>query len=175
MSPDDNAPDEVPAASDHGELADAAAAPDRVGHDMTRPATDVPHQDRDEPSGAGAAADTFTQLVATVHALTRRFPDHNGPFERVTRLLEEAGELAQQVNHAEGTGVKVAKHGPFDRAKLVKEVEDVLRTALGIAVHYNVIDDVRAGIADHYAQHVALGLVGDASPGPATGGQHGGC
>jgi hypothetical protein len=60
--------------------------------------------------------DTFAQLVATVHALAVRFPDHNGPFERLARLLEEAGELAQQVNHAEGTGVKVAKHGPFDPA-----------------------------------------------------------
>jgi hypothetical protein len=112
--------------------------------------------------------DTFAQLVATVHALTVRFPDHNGPFERLARLLEEAGELAQQVNHAEGTGVKVAKHGPFDPAKMVKEIEDVLRTALGIAVHYDLVDDVRVGIAAHYAQHVALGLI-DAPHNPATG------
>jgi NTP pyrophosphatase (non-canonical NTP hydrolase) len=112
--------------------------------------------------------DTFAQLVATVHALTRRFPDHNGPFERLARLLEEAGELAQQVNHAEGTGVKVAKHGPFEPAKMVEEIEDVLRTALGIAVHYDLVDDVRAGIAAHYAQHVELGLI-DAPHNPATG------
>jgi hypothetical protein len=112
--------------------------------------------------------DPFAQLVGTVHALTLRFPDHNGPFERLARLLEEAGELAQQVNHAEGTGVKLARQGPFDPAKIVKEIEDVLRTALGIAVHYDLVDDVRAGIAAHYADHVALGLI-DAPHDPAAG------
>ncbi|WP_221320936.1 hypothetical protein [Actinoplanes sp. L3-i22] len=112
--------------------------------------------------------DTFAQLVAKVHARTRRFPDHNGPFERLARLLEEAGELAPQVNHAEGTGVKVAKLGRFDPAKMGKEIEDVLRTALGIAVHYDLVDDVRAGIAAHYANHVALGLI-DAPHDPPAG------
>ncbi|GAA1581164.1 hypothetical protein GCM10009828_001650 [Actinoplanes couchii] len=79
--------------------------------------------------------DTITALVETVHALTRHFPDHNGPFERVSRLAEETGELAQQVNHAEGMGVKVAKHGPADPAAMVKELMDVLRAAVGLAVH----------------------------------------
>lgn len=114
--------------------------------------------------------DTFTALVATVHALNLRFPDHNGPFERVTRLAEESGELAAAVNHAEGTGIKVAKHGPFDPAHLVKEVMDVLRAAVGIAAHYGAVDDLRAAITDHYQRHVALGLIEVPQPG---GDQHG--
>lgn len=38
-------------------------------------------------------SDTFTQLAELVAALDRRFPDHNGAFERVSRLSEESGEL----------------------------------------------------------------------------------
>jgi formate hydrogenlyase subunit 6/NADH:ubiquinone oxidoreductase subunit I len=42
----------------------------------------------------------------------------------MARLLEERGELAEQVNHFEGTGVKRDKHGRPDKAKLAKEVQE---------------------------------------------------
>jgi NTP pyrophosphatase (non-canonical NTP hydrolase) len=131
---------------------------------MTAGAEIPPHVDN------ALVPDTFTALVATVRALTIRFPNHNGPLERVTRLAEESGELAAAVNHAEGTGVKIDKHGPFDPAHLVKEVMDVLRAAVGIAAHYGVVDDLRTTIADHYQRHVALGLIQAPHPG---GDQHG--
>lgn len=60
---------------------------------------------------ANPTTDTFTALTELVAALDTRFPDHNGPFERVARLCE-AGELAGAVNHTEGTGVKNAKARP---------------------------------------------------------------
>ncbi|MBX7267777.1 hypothetical protein KIF24_18185 [Micromonospora sp. Llam7] len=121
-------------------------------------------------ASGGPLPDTFAALVATVHALTRRFPDHNGPFERVSRLAEESGELAAAaVNHAEATGIKIAKHGPFDPARLVKEVMDVLRAAVGIAAHYDVVDELCTAIADHYLRHVQLGLID--VPQPETGGE----
>lgn len=50
--------------------------------------------------------------------LRRRFPDGDDPFRTMTRLLEECGELAEQVNYFEDSGVKRAKHGEPDRAKL---------------------------------------------------------
>jgi NTP pyrophosphatase (non-canonical NTP hydrolase) len=104
-------------------------------------------------------SDTFAQLAELVAALDRRFPSHNGPFERVSRLAEESGELAAAVNHAEGMGVKHAKHGPPDLAKLVKEVEDVLRSAVGIAHHYGVVDQVRASIAAHHQRYRDQGYI----------------
>ena len=48
-------------------------------------------------------------LWAITHDLNHRFPDGNRPDQIMTRLLEEAGELAQQVNHFENSGVKRAK------------------------------------------------------------------
>jgi NTP pyrophosphatase (non-canonical NTP hydrolase) len=103
--------------------------------------------------------DTFRQLAELVAALDRRFPGHNGPFERVSRLAEESGELAAAVNHAEGMGVKADKHGHPDLANLVKEIEDVLRSALGIAHHYQVIDQVRASIARHHQSYQDQGYI----------------
>ena len=79
-------------------------------------------------------------LVA--RGLARRFPNGNDPFQMTTRLLEECGELAQQVNHFEGSGVKREKHGDPDRAHLAKEIQQVVGAALQIAVHYGVEREV---------------------------------
>jgi len=64
----------------------------------------------------------------------------------MTRVCEEAGELAKTVNHVEGTGIKIAKYGPPDLAHLAEEVHHVLRAALGVAVHYGVVEDVKRSI-----------------------------
>ena len=84
--------------------------------------------------------------------LRRRFPDGNDPFRIMTRLLEECGELAEQVNHFEDSGVKRAKHGEPDRAKLAKEVQDVLRCALQIAHHYHIEAELGASVERSYQQ-----------------------
>ncbi|WP_412537818.1 MazG nucleotide pyrophosphohydrolase domain-containing protein [Longispora sp. K20-0274] len=62
----------------------------------------------------------------------------NTPFGMMTRILEEAGELASAVNHAEDTGAKVAKHGPPDPAQLASEIEDLLHCTLAVARHYRI-------------------------------------
>lgn len=82
-------------------------------------------------------------LWAITSDLNRRFPNGNEPFQIMTRLLEECGELAQQVNHLEGSGLKVAKHGVPDSAHLAKEVKDVIRCALQIAIYYGIEAEVR--------------------------------
>jgi NTP pyrophosphatase (non-canonical NTP hydrolase) len=46
------------------------------------------------------------KLLAISHGLIRRFPDGNNPYQMMTRVLEESGELAQEVSHFEGSGVK---------------------------------------------------------------------
>lgn len=84
--------------------------------------------------------------------LRRRFPDGNDPFRIMTRLLEECGELAEQVHHFEDSGVKRAKHGEPDRAKLAKEVQDVLRCALQVAHYYHIEDELEASVERSYQQ-----------------------
>ena len=103
--------------------------------------------------------DTFTDLVELVAGLDRRFPEHNGPFERISRLAEETGELASAVNHLEGMGIKREKHGSPDTDNLVKEIHDVLRAAIGIAHHYGVVEEVRNSIAYHHQRYQDLGHI----------------
>ena len=54
--------------------------------------------------------DTLEKLSAIRRGLNRRFPDGNDPFQIMTCLLEEGGELAEHVNHL-GKSVKREKHG----------------------------------------------------------------
>jgi NTP pyrophosphatase (non-canonical NTP hydrolase) len=70
------------------------------------------------------------------HGFNRKFPGGIEPFQIMTRLLEESGELAQQVNHFENSGVKRKKHGEPDRAKLAQEAKGVLLTLFQIVDYY---------------------------------------
>ncbi len=66
------------------------------------------------------------------------------PFRITTRLAEECGELAAEVNHFEGVGSKREKHGDPNRAALASEVIDVIRCALQIASYYDAMPEVEA-------------------------------
>ena len=82
------------------------------------------------------------RLLLIVEAQKRRFPGGCEPFKMTTRLLEECGELATEVQVWEDEGLKRSKHGEPDRAKTAKEIVDVLTAALTIADHYGLVDDV---------------------------------
>ncbi len=99
------------------------------------------------------------KLYALTHALNTRFPAGNEPFQMMTRLLEESGELAQQVNHFENTGIKRDKYGEPDHAKLTKEVLDVLRCTLQVAVYYHLETELATMIEERYQRAQAEGLI----------------
>jgi hypothetical protein len=73
--------------------------------------------------------DYFDKLLLTVDGYNKKYPNGNNPFQIITRLCEEAGELASEVNHFEDMGAKRLKYGLPDRKALAKEVQDVIRTA----------------------------------------------
>lgn len=132
------------------------------------PSATPPHADTPtEPLQGGGSdpADLFAQLLDIADVQTRRFPLHNGPFARVTRLAEEVGELAQQVNHAEDTGVKTSKYGPFQPENLAAEIADVLLVATGIATHYGLVDQVRATVVARHRRNLERGDLPAVQPG----------
>lgn len=88
----------------------------------------------------------YEELNEIVVLLDRRFPDGKDIFQRVSRLAEETGELAQAVNHVEGTGIKREKYGEPNMEHLAKEVQDVMRAALGIAQHYGIERELEQSI-----------------------------
>jgi NTP pyrophosphatase (non-canonical NTP hydrolase) len=102
---------------------------------------------------------TLDKLYAITFGLNRRYPSGNHPFQIMTRLLEEGGELAQMVNHFEGSGIKQERYGPPDKAKLAKEVMDLLRCGLQIAIYYGVQKELDTKINEAYEIMKAEGLI----------------
>jgi NTP pyrophosphatase (non-canonical NTP hydrolase) len=86
----------------------------------------------------------------------RKFPGGNQPYQIMTRLLEEGGELAQQVNHFENSGVKMKKYGEPDRAKLAQEAKGVLITLFQLVAYYQLETDLEASL-DHTLQGLRNG------------------
>ncbi len=104
-------------------------------------------------------ADYYERLEQVARGLHTKYPEGNDPFKCVTRLCEEAGELAQQVNHIEETGRKVEKYGPPDKQALADEIHHVLRAALHVAQYYHVEDKVKESIDEHLEKLRADGYV----------------
>jgi len=90
------------------------------------------------------------KIYAIDRGLARRFADGNDPMSMLARLLEEAGELAQQVQHFEGRGVKREKYGEPDRQKLAKEVMQVVGSALAIAAYYGIEKELEKTVESFY-------------------------
>lgn len=102
---------------------------------------------------------TLDKLYPITHGLNRRFPNGKDPFQMMTRLLEESGELAQMVNHFEGTGIKREKYGEPDKSKLAKEVLDLLRCTLQIVIYYEIEAELDGKINASYEKMKREGLI----------------
>ncbi len=103
----------------------------------------------------------FAQLLDVTRGFSRRFPASDDPFQMMTRLLEECGELAQQINHFEGSGVKREKYGDPDRTQLAKEIRDVLKCVAQVIDHYDVEEEVAASIELAYQSLKGEGFITD--------------
>lgn len=104
------------------------------------------------------------KLIPITQGLNRRFSNGDHPFQIATRLLEECGELAKEINHFEGQGVKRQKYGQPDKAHLAKEVQDVIGAALQIALHYQVMDELEASIELAYQRLREEGWIDESAP-----------
>jgi NTP pyrophosphatase (non-canonical NTP hydrolase) len=98
------------------------------------------------------------QLPALAHALSKRFGGR-GPFQIITRLLEECGELAQEVSHFEGSPTKLQKHGEPSKEKFAKEVLDVLRLVFQLVDFYDLEPDLRQKIHETHQRCLTEGLL----------------
>jgi NTP pyrophosphatase (non-canonical NTP hydrolase) len=88
----------------------------------------------------------FDTIKTINQGFARKFPHGNEPYQIMTRLLEEGGELAQQVNHFQDSGVKQKKHGPPDRAKLADEVKGVLITVFQLVEYYKLQAELQTSL-----------------------------
>ena len=107
-------------------------------------------------------------LVQAINAgFARKFPQGVAPYQIMTRLLEEAGELAQQVNHFERSGVKQAKYGEPDRAHLAQEAKGVLLTLFQVVDYYALHAELQLSLEQTLGRLRADGYVPPSSNQPA--------
>jgi NTP pyrophosphatase (non-canonical NTP hydrolase) len=88
------------------------------------------------------------KLYKMVEGYFKRFPEGVEPFQMVTRLLEECGEVASEVNHFEDSGVKRLKHGEPSKEALAGEIKQALAALMQIAVYYSVQEELEKSIEE---------------------------
>jgi NTP pyrophosphatase (non-canonical NTP hydrolase) len=90
--------------------------------------------------------DILEKLYRLAKGYARRFPSGNEPFQMATRLLEECGEVASEVNQWEGSGLKNIKRGEPSKMQMATEIKQALATLMQIAAYYSVEDELSLSI-----------------------------
>lgn len=78
----------------------------------------------------------YLSLQSLAAGMNRRFPEGNEPYQIVTRILEECGEVANEVNRLEGSGTKVLRRGAGSKKELAGEVRDALNALNQLCLYY---------------------------------------
>jgi len=88
----------------------------------------------------------MNKLYELAKGYTNRFPDGNTPYQIVTRILEECGEVASEVNHFENSGIKTLKHGEPSKQHLADEIKQAVNALIQLAMYYKVEDELKISI-----------------------------
>lgn len=86
------------------------------------------------------------KLYQLAKGYTNRFPNGNNPYQITTRVLEECGEVASEVNHFEKSGIKSLKHGEPSKQHLADEIKQAINALVQLAVYYNVETELEESI-----------------------------
>ena len=94
-----------------------------------------------------------------VEASNNRFPEGVEPYQMATRLLEECGEIAAEINLWENSGVKRQKHGDPKKEDIANEIRQAMVELVKIAQYYHVEEELDASIQASLARSKAEGLI----------------
>jgi NTP pyrophosphatase (non-canonical NTP hydrolase) len=99
------------------------------------------------------------KLYKICEALEKRFPGKRDPFRILARLMEESGELADQVHLRESVGRKREGGRKPEDMELAKEIQDVMTAVLDIARYYGIEEKLELRINTGYERAVNEGLI----------------
>lgn len=94
-----------------------------------------------------------------VEASNNRFPEGVEPYQMATRLLEECGEIAAEINLWENSGVKRQKHGEPKKENIANEIRQAMVELVKIAQYYHVEEELDASIQASLARSKVEGLI----------------
>lgn len=98
-------------------------------------------------------------LIKLSFGMNKRFPEGNHPYQITTRLLEECGEVAKEVNRLENSGTKVLRHGQGSKEELASEIKDVMNALIQLAIYYDAVNEVEDMIEKSIQQLTDEGYV----------------
>ena len=94
-----------------------------------------------------------------VEASNKKFPKGVEPVQMATRLLEECGEVASEINLWEDSGVKRMKHGEPKKEDLANELRQAIVELFKIAKYYGVEAELEDAIERSLARSKSEGLI----------------
>ncbi len=86
------------------------------------------------------------KLQQLAEGMNNRFPNGNDAFQITTRILEECGEVAKEVNRLEKSGTKVLRHGNGTKEDLAGEIKDAMNALMQLAIYYDAFEQVQGAI-----------------------------
>ena len=92
-------------------------------------------------------------------ASNRRFPKGVEPYQMATRLLEECGEIAAEINLWEASGVKRQKHGEPKKENIANEIRQAMVELVKLAMYYRVEEELEESIRLSLERSKAEGLI----------------
>lgn len=94
----------------------------------------------------------LNELKTLAEGMNKRFPEGNQAYQITTRLLEECGEVAKEVNRFENSGTKTLRHGKGSKEDLASEIKDAMNALMQLALFYDAVDEVEEMIQKSIAQ-----------------------
>lgn len=94
-----------------------------------------------------------------VEASNKRFPNGVEPYQMATRLLEECGEIAAEINLWEDSGLKRQKHGEPKKENIANEIRQAMVELVKIAKYYNVEKELEESIETFLRRSREEGLI----------------
>lgn len=99
------------------------------------------------------------KLIKLAEGSMKRFPNGNEPFQIATRLLEECGEVASEINLWENSAIKRQKHGDPKKENLAGELGQTINALMQIALYYDVTDELTKSMDESLERLKKEGLV----------------
>lgn len=86
------------------------------------------------------------RIITMAQGMNKRFPEGNTPYQITTRILEECGEVASEVNHFENSGTKALRHGEPSKEKLADEIKDAMNALMQLTLYYGAEEELKAAV-----------------------------
>lgn len=84
----------------------------------------------------------MNKLFVLANGYTKKYPKENEPFQIMTRVLGECGEVAQAVNIFEKSDIRSHKYGEPNKKAFAKEIMRAMSALAQLAIFYEVEEEI---------------------------------